>query len=392
MKRMLWVILIMAVGTTFSSPLFPLYQEQFNMSDLEITLLFAVYAAFLLPTLLIAGPIGNVRGLKNVLLTSIAISILSAIVFIVSNQPWLLYLARIFEGIAFGAFMGNATAFLLKQSPKEKVIKALTLSSMAIMIGFGLGPAISGLLIQYAHFQPIRLPYILLTILLLSAVIALWSISDIQSQNKNTISMKLKISVPMNMRSVFWSFIALSGFIVFSLNGIVLSLIPSFTKNILHTSNLSISGLLILLLLGGGGLAQRTSWPYSPVTRVRIGILFLLMGSWFMIISGETINLGLLWTGIFIQAIGGGWAFQASLQLAGSTPEPIDRAGVISTYYSASYSGFIIPIIGVGVVSSFFGLFNSLIILNVIATIIVMFLVGCSFKYKAYFVDQALIK
>ncbi|QWU16968.1 Predicted arabinose efflux permease, MFS family [Paenibacillus sophorae] len=379
MKRMLWTILTMAIGATLSSPLYPLYQERFHLSSLAITLLFAVYAAFLLPALLIAGPIANVWGLKKVTMTGVVASMVSAFLFMANNQAWTLYLARICEGVGFGTFMGTATTLLLQQTPKAKAAKALPLSSMAVMLGFGLGPAISGLLIQYVHFQPLRLPYMLLSVLLISAAVALWSISDNHSENKTS---SMKISIPKNIRPVFWLFIALSGFIVFSLNGIVLSLIPSFAKNIIHTSNLSVSGLLILLLLGGGGLAQRISWPKQLVTRLRLGILFLLMGAWLMIISGKTTNLGFLWTGIFIQAIGGGWAFQASLQLAGTAPKPEDRAGVISTYYSASYSGFIIPIVGVGSLSLFFGLFHSLIILNVIATIIVIFLVGYSFKCR----------
>uniref|UniRef100_UPI00046E8044 MFS transporter n=1 Tax=Paenibacillus forsythiae TaxID=365616 RepID=UPI00046E8044 len=144
MKRMLWTILIMATGATLSSPLYPLYQEQFHLSSLEITLLFAVYAVFLLPTLLIAGPVANVRGLKKVTLSGVAASIVSAILFMAGNQAWTLYLARIFEGIGFGTFMGTATTFLLQQTPKARAVKALPLSSMAVMLGFGLGPAISG--------------------------------------------------------------------------------------------------------------------------------------------------------------------------------------------------------------------------------------------------------
>jgi len=99
-----------------------------------------------------------------------------------------------------------------------------------------------------------------------------------------------------------------------------------------------------------------------------------------MVIAGVSTNIVLLWMGIFIQAIGGGWSFQASLQLAGIASKPEDRSKIISAYYFASYSGFIFPIVGVGLLNLFFNLSHSLTILNAVATIIVILLVGLSFK------------
>jgi len=380
MKRMLWVIFIMAIGTTFSTPIFPMYQEQFHLSNLEITLLFAVYAVFLLPSLLAAGQMGIVYGLKKITMIGIISSIISTILFIIGTNDWQLYLSRILEGIGFGLFMGTATTLLLKQSPKEMTSRALTLSSMGVMVGFGVGPAISGLIIQYIHFQQLRFPFVTLLLLLISAAISLLSTPENHILENKKEPLRIKISIPENISFDFWSFIGLTGFIVFSLNGIVISIIPTYVKTVLHTSNLSISGLLILLLLGGGGLAQRISCPQRPVIRIRIGIILQLIGAWLMVIAGVSTNIVLLWMGIFIQAIGGGWSFQASLQLTGIASKPEDRSKIISAYYFASYSGFIFPIVGVGLLNLFFNLSQSLTILNAVATIIVILLVGLSFK------------
>ncbi|MGO4273051.1 hypothetical protein AB4Z22_24975 [Paenibacillus sp. TAF58] len=82
MKRMLWVILMMSCGATFISSLFPLYGSHYRLSSLEITILFAVYAAILLPTLLVVGARGNSWGLKRVLRFSIWISIASTLLLL----------------------------------------------------------------------------------------------------------------------------------------------------------------------------------------------------------------------------------------------------------------------------------------------------------------------
>ncbi|MEH7076526.1 MFS transporter [Neobacillus drentensis] len=148
MKKMLWVVLMMSCGATFISSLFPLYSEYYQLSSLEITILFAVYAAILLPTLFVVGAKGNAWGLKRVLRWSIYLSIVSTLLFLVSFSVWILYTARLLEGIAYGAFTGTASAFLIKQTSQKKVSTAVKLSGAMVNLGFGLGPAISGLIVH----------------------------------------------------------------------------------------------------------------------------------------------------------------------------------------------------------------------------------------------------
>lgn len=119
------------------------------------------------------------------------------------------------------------------------------------------------------------------------------------------------------------------------LGGIVLSLIPSFVKNVIHTSNLSIAGLLMLMLLGVGGLMQFFPWVQNPVTRLRIGIVFLAIGPWITVLSGQKETLFLLGAGMLIQGIGAGWSFQAALRFAGQLPKPEERPRVISAFICA---------------------------------------------------------
>ncbi|MET3291091.1 UNVERIFIED_CONTAM: MFS family permease [Brevibacillus sp. OAP136] len=385
MKRMLWVLLVMSIGATFPSSLFPLYQEQFHLSSLQLTILFASYAAALLPALLIIGSRGSAWGLKKVLRTSILLSLLSTFVFLLGNQAWMLFLGRILEGIAFGAFTGTAVAFLLQQSPAHETGRALRFSAIVNTVGFGLGPAITGLVIQYIQLQPMHLPYGILTVLLASGTFALETLADTASPQTTYAPAKISLGVPSAIRPYFWSFIALPIFMVFTLNGVVLSLIPSFVKNVIHSSNLAVSGLLILVLFGIAAVSQLFGWPRQSITRVRFGVVLLALGAWFTVISGQTANLGLLWTGIFIQAIGMGWTFQGSLQLAGRLPKPEERNKVISTYYLAGYAGFIVPIVGVGMLTFLFALNLALILLNIVASVVILYIFLFSFRFERFY-------
>jgi MFS family permease len=384
MKRMLWIVLIMSCGATFISSLFPVYGKHYQMSSLEITILFAVYAAILLPTLLIVGAKGNSWGLKRVLRISIWISIVSTLLFLVSQNVWMLYLARILEGIAYGAFTGTATAFLLKQTSSNKISTAIKFSGVIVNLGFGMGPAISGLVVQYVGVQPLRMPFWFLLVMLAISLVLLELLPKLEDSQKPP-KAKISLGIPDNIRSHFFSFIGLPAFTFFMLGGIVLALIPSFVKNVIHSSNLSLAGLLMLMLLGVGGLMQFFPWVQNPVTRMRIGIIFLAVGPWIIVFSGQKESIFLLWVGMLIQGIGAGWTFQAALRFAGQLPKPEERPRVISAFYLCAYAGFIIPPIGVGVLTQFFSLNFSLVVLNSVAALIVIYVLIYSVKFKRYY-------
>lgn len=386
MKKMLWIVLLMSCGATFISSLFPLYGKYYQLSSFEISLLFAVYAIILLPTLLIVGAKGSTWGLKRVIRISIWISIASTLLFIFSQNIWMLYTARLLEGLAYGAFTGTASAFLLKQTSQDKVSNALKFSGIIVNIGFGLGPAISGLIVQYIQFHPLQLPFWGLLLMLFISLILLKLLPENEhTQSQNTASTKISLGVPKNIRSHFFSIIGLPAFTFFMLGGIVLSLIPSFVKIVMHTDNLAIPGLLMFLLLGVGSLIQLFPWIQDPIKRMRIGVILLAIGPWIIISSGQSGNLLLLWFGMLVQGIGAGWSFQAALRFAGQLPKPEERPRVISAFYLCAYSGFIIPPIGVGILTKFFSLNFSLIILNSIAAVLIIYVIIYSIKFKKYY-------
>jgi MFS family permease len=383
---MLLVSLLMSSGATFITPLFPLYSVTYQLNSLQITILFAIYAAFLMPTLFVTGDKGSNWGLKKVVRISICLSITSTLFFLGSQNAWMLYVARLIEGIAYGAFTGTAVAFLMKQTPPKKVSAALKLSGVTILVGFGLGPAIAGLILQYIHLQPLQFPFWILLVLLTISLIVLETIpKDVVSLEQKRVKTKVSFGVPSYIRSQFWSMVGLPIFTVFTIQGIAFALIPNFVKNVIQTSNLSVSGLIIFVLLSGAAMAQLIPWPSHPVTRIRLGIMLLAVGSWVIVASGLTSSLPLLWTGIFIQSIGGGWTFQIALRFAGQLPEPKARPRVISAFYLCAYSGFIVPVIGVGALTQFFNLNISLTILNLFAVLIVVYVLMYSVRFNRTF-------
>ncbi|SDT54217.1 Predicted arabinose efflux permease, MFS family [Paenibacillaceae bacterium GAS479] len=382
MKRMLSIILIMSLVATAVSPLFPLYRLHYGLNSLELSLLFASYAVVLLPVLLITGARSAFWGLKKVIRLAIWLAVVSSILFFVNNALWMLYAARMLEGAAYGLFTGAAVPYLLRIASQGLSARAILLSGITVSFGFGLGPAISGLIAEYipAAF-PSRTPYLLFIFLLLISAALIETLPHKQQKEDGARS-KISIGVPASMSRHFWSMAALPVFTLFTINGIIFAIIPTFVASVLKSSDLSISGLLALLLLGGGALLQLLPFPSHPVIRLRAGLVILAAGAWMVVISGQENSLFLLWIGVALQALGTGWVFQVSLRLAGELPEAKDRPRVITTYYLAAYSGFIVPIAGLGLLSNAFGMTKAMVVLDAAGMLLILFTIAYSIRFK----------
>ena len=70
------------LGTTLPTPLYDIYQAQWHFSAAIVTVIFAVYAAAVLATLLLAGRSSDQTGRKPVLAAALGVSALSTVAFI----------------------------------------------------------------------------------------------------------------------------------------------------------------------------------------------------------------------------------------------------------------------------------------------------------------------
>src|SRR5579862_8138403 len=85
-----YVLLILLTGTNLATPLYRGYEARFGFSPLVVTLIFAVYVAVLIPSLLVAGPLSDVVGRRRVLLPAVVLAAVGALLFAVaSGTGWL---------------------------------------------------------------------------------------------------------------------------------------------------------------------------------------------------------------------------------------------------------------------------------------------------------------
>ena len=135
-------------ANTAASPLYRVYQAQFGFSATTLTLLFAVYIAVLLLTLLFFGSVSDYVGRRPVMRSGLAAAAAACGLFLIAHALELLFAARALQGVAVGLIAGTASAALLDLRPEGRA--APVVSSAAPTGGQALGAIGASALAQYA--------------------------------------------------------------------------------------------------------------------------------------------------------------------------------------------------------------------------------------------------
>ncbi len=152
------IVLVDVFGFTLVIPLLSIYAESptFRATPLEATLLVSTYAV----CQLIAGPflgrLSDRLGRKPILLVSQLGTLIGFIVMARAHALWMLYLARVIDGITAGN-LTIAQAYISDNTRPADRAKSFALIGIAFGLGFFLGPAVTGKLSDYGLTAPIYL-------------------------------------------------------------------------------------------------------------------------------------------------------------------------------------------------------------------------------------------
>src|SRR5688572_17535561 len=150
---MFLIVLIDVMGFTIVIPLLAYYAEEFGASPLVATLLVSVYAVCSLISTPIIGKLSDQYGRKPLLMISQAGTCLGFIVLALSNSLWMVFVGRILDGFTAGN-LSIAQAYISDHTKPENRAKAFGVIGIAFGIGFMFGPALGGVLGEYALHLP----------------------------------------------------------------------------------------------------------------------------------------------------------------------------------------------------------------------------------------------
>ena len=368
------VFTITMLGTTLPTPLYVIYQAQWHFSAAIVTVTFAVYAAAVLVTLLLAGRASDQAGRRPVLAAALGASTLSTVVFILAPNVEVLFVGRILSGLSAGLMTGTATAMLTELIPASASRRASLTATAVNMGGLGLGPLIAGLFAQYAP-HPTVLVFEVYLAMLAVAGLCLFLVPETVSPRRRPIVRFAGLGIPERGRAEFIA-AGVAGFAAFSLLGLFSALAPTFLGTVLHQSSHAVQGAVVFLLLAVGAITQLLVARFNSRWVVMAGLGLFLAALALIVAALSQAGMALFLAGTVVGGVAVGSVFLGSLATANRLAPPGQRGQAISAFFVACYTGLIIPVVGVGVASGFIGDFAAVLAFSILLAALCLFSLG----------------
>jgi MFS family permease len=349
------IVVLFPAASSAPSPLYPLYQQLFGFSAATLTVVFAVYVAGLLASLLVVGALSDHIGRKPVLVGAMLLEAASFAVFLGAGGVTALLVARVVQGIATGAAITTLGATMVDLAPPDARHRAGMVTGVGTLAGLAAGAVGAGALIQFAP-APTRLVWIvLLGLLAVSAVVvAVLPETSVRRPGVWT-SLVPRVGVAPRLRG---EVLAVTPVLVTSwaLGGLYLSLGPSIAGTLLGESSRLVGGLVVTLLCGTGAIASFVLRD-RPVRSLLAPAAGLLAGGTAVTLVGFTLaSLPLTALGTVVAGVGFGAAALACFGVFAEIAGPTERGELFAVAYVISYTAFSLPAVAAGIGSGLVGL------------------------------------
>ncbi|MFC1440976.1 MFS transporter [Streptacidiphilus sp. N1-10] len=369
------VSVLLLVASTVPSPMYVIYQQRWHFSAAMITVVFGVYALFVLGSMLLFGSLSDTAGRRPVLVLSLLLMALAMVLFIVAGNVWVLLVARAVQGIGAGIATGTLGAALIELSPRSAPARGMLINTVAPTFGMALGALGSGLLVQYAPL-PTKLSYIIELVLFVALGVALLFLPETAPSAGSGFRIVLRrISIPKEARRPF-ALVALSIVAVWSVGGLFLSLGPSLVAQMLHSNSHVLGGLVVTALAGGGTVAQLALGRLSGLRPIALGGLLLLAGLGLDTLALSQHSAGLFFTGTVVLGLGWGTAFMGAFRSMAALADPVHRGELLAAVYVVAYLAMSLPAIGAGIAVPHAGLHTTTNVFTAVVAALIVVALG----------------
>ena len=361
---LLWMVMVSA---NVPSPLYAVYAVYWHFGAATVTAIFAVYVAFLIPTLLLGGQLSDHRGRKPMILLGWGFAVLGALAFLGAHGTGWLFVARAAQGAGAGFLSGAATAYLAELD--ESRGRAALVASLATGGGTAVGPLLGGALAQYGPW-PLQLAFAVAVASLIGGGLALRRASETRPVPTGRFHWTAP-RIPRSIQPPFW----LAGgtaFAVWSVTAFFMSLAPSYVMTLLHVNNLAVAGGVVFLMLACASVTQLVTRGISPRWAMPIGLALIVLAVFGLLWAVPAHALWMVVVSTVLSGIGQGTAFLGSMTTVTRVAPPRDTARVVSSFYVVVYCGVGAPVLGLGLVAQRVGLYGAMLYYAAFIAIVAM--------------------
>lgn len=350
------VFLTAMAYSTVPTPLYPLYEQQDGFPVSLVTVIYSSYAVGVMLSLYLAGHVSDWLGRRRMLLVAVAISIASAVLFLLFPESLGLIAARLVNGVSIGILSATATAHLGElralARPAESTAVATSVAGAANLGGLALGPLIGGLCAELLP-DPLVVPHVLFLVLLIAGALALLTVPETVAAPAAPHRYRpQKLSVPRAHRSIFLvaAFGAFAGFAVF---GLFSSLIPTFLEGTFGDRDHLLAGVAVFAIFASAATGQLALAGRPLPTQLSIAIGACAAGLTLVAIGALLPQIALFLGGGVVAGLGVGVLFRGAIATAMAIAEPGHAGETLALLFLIAYAGPVIPVLAVGIALAF---------------------------------------
>lgn len=331
------------LSTALASPLYSLYIPHWHITTTQIGYAFIAYMLGVVFTLLFFNHFTLKYGFKKIVIVGIILSIIGLIYSAQSNNIFDLSLARFIIGIASG-FLSTATVVGLNCTyPFKNKINSAKISSIITVFGFALGPLIGGMLADHTQ-SPLTTPYYIIAIFSTIILFFCFFIRDTKHIAIKKINIKIWNYPKKTSNKSLFLLSSLSAFCCFAAFSLYAALAGTFLSNLPLQRSATLTGFSISIILLISVFTQLMSKKIPELLSLKMGLNFITLGCFLLLISLTTHNAIWLVSSILCIGIGHGWALAPAYYFVGAITRE-DNPSLFSTFLLIGYQGTIWPVL-----------------------------------------------
>ncbi|AIN81350.1 MULTISPECIES: MFS transporter [Corynebacterium] len=333
-----------AFGANLFAPLLPAYRITDALNQSQVTFLFAIYVAGLIPALLVCGPLSDRLGRRAIIRPALITSAAGSVVL--PTGVWFhfpsLLIGRLVVGISMGMVMAAGASWIKEIAPVAPQISARR-ATVALSAGFSLGPLASGLVAEFAP-RPDVIPYLVHLALLLSIAPLTWNASGgLPTSAPSDTPQRFFSSATLSPRFL-WAVAAWAPW-VFGAACTSFVVLPTIAES---SYPIAFAGLIACITMGTGVLVQPlvtriSSSSFIPPAIFGLGLT--TVGMLLSLIVALTQNVWSVFPAALTLGAAYGVMMVSGLREVQIIAPPAELGAATAIYYSLTYVGFFAPFV-----------------------------------------------